>query len=138
MIVINLSFRAWKSFWAQDDLTFLKLAVIDIFQILDELLIGSDARKDVQTETCDFTACNGFTYKLDVFEKVETYGECQYPAGKNGRDDDFFCFVNEDSACYKVIDYINNCLNLNVYMFYRESFNSTALILTILHKTVCK
>merc|ERR1711962_802202 len=68
----------------------------------DELLIGSDAKKDVQTETCDFTACNGFTYKLDVFDKVETYGECQYPAGKNGRDDDFFCFVNEDSACYKV------------------------------------
>ena len=97
---------AWNFLGAQDILTFLKHTDIDFLLILDELLIGSDARKDVQTETCDFTACNGFTYKLDVFEKVETYGECQYPAGKNGRDDDFFCFVNEDSACYKVNYYI--------------------------------
>jgi len=65
----------------------------------DELLIGADAEKDTQTETCDYTSCNGFTFKLDVFDKVETYGQCQFPAGENGATDDYFCFVNEDSAC---------------------------------------
>merc|ERR1712170_326628 len=37
---------------------------------LDELLIGTDAKNDTQTETCDYTACNGFTYKLDGIDKV--------------------------------------------------------------------
>ena len=70
-----------------------------IFPFLDELLIGTDAENDTQTETCDFTACNGFTFKLDVFNKVETYGQCQFPAGENGATDDYFCFVNANSAC---------------------------------------
>merc|ERR1712180_308761 len=71
----------------------------------DELLIGDDAKEDVQTETCDYTACNGFTFKLDVFDKVETYGQCQFPAGENGAIDDYFCFVNENSACKDKIPY---------------------------------
>merc|ERR1712150_115181 len=29
----------------------------------------------------------------------ETYGQCQYPAGNDGSEDDFFCFVNADSNC---------------------------------------
>ena len=62
-------------------------------------MIGTDANNDTQNETCDYTACNGFTYKLDVFDKVETYGQCQYPAGKDNATDDYFCFVNKDSAC---------------------------------------
>ena len=69
------------------------------FSCQDELLIGTDANNDTQSETCDYTACNGFTYKLDVFDKVETYGQCQFPAGKDGATDDYFCFVNADSAC---------------------------------------
>jgi len=71
----------------------------------DELLIGSDAEKDTQTETCDFTACNGFTFKLDVFGQTETYGQCQYPAGENESHDDYFCFVNADSACEDKVPY---------------------------------
>jgi len=71
----------------------------------EELLIGTDAKNDTQTTTCDYTACNGFTLKVDVFDKVVTHGQCQYPAGKNGSKDDFFCFVNADSACDdKVLD----------------------------------
>ena len=66
---------------------------------LDELSIVTNATNEVQNDTCDFTACNGFTLKLDVFDKVQTYGQCQYPAGENGAEDDFFCFVNADSAC---------------------------------------
>jgi len=65
----------------------------------DELSIVTNATDEVQTDTCDFTACNGFTLKLDVFDKVQTYGQCQYPAGENGAEEDFFCFVNADSAC---------------------------------------
>merc|ERR1712109_67609 len=72
---------------------------------LDELLIGTDANNDTQTETCDYTACNGFTYKLDVFDKVQTYGQCQFPAGKDGATDDYFCFVNKDSACKDKVPY---------------------------------
>ena len=75
------------------------------FFISDELLIATDANNNTQTETCDYTACNGFTYKLDVFDSVETYGQCQYPAGKDGAKDDFFCFVNANSACE---DKVNN------------------------------
>ena len=69
------------------------------FLFQDELLIGTDANNETQTHTCDYTACNGFTFKLDVFDKVETYGQCQFPAGENGSEDDYFCFVNKDSAC---------------------------------------
>merc|ERR1712109_340652 len=72
---------------------------------LDELLLGTDADNDTQTETCDYTACNGFTYKLDVFDKVQTYGQCQFPAGKDGATDDYFCFVNKDSACKDKVPY---------------------------------
>jgi len=72
---------------------------------LDELLIGTDANNDTQNETCDYTACNGFTYKLDVFDKVETYGQCQFPAGKGNAMDDYFCFVNKDSACTDKVPY---------------------------------
>ena len=71
----------------------------DSFLFQDELMIGTDADKDTQTDTCDYTACNGFTFKLDIFDKVETYGQCQFPAGENGSEDDYFCFVNKDSAC---------------------------------------
>ena len=81
---------------------------------LDELLIGTDANNDTQTETCDYTACNGFTYKLDIFDSVETYGQCQYPAGKDGAKDDFFCFVNANSACEDKV---------NLLSCYRNSFN---------------
>merc|ERR1712226_1412099 len=42
---------------------------------------------------------NGFTLKINVFDKEVTYGQCQLPAGKDGSEDDFFCFVNADSNC---------------------------------------
>merc|ERR1712048_1192894 len=41
----------------------------------------------------------------DVFDKVETYGQCQFPAGKDGATDDYFCFVNADSACEDKVPY---------------------------------
>ena len=72
------------------------------------MLIGSDADVDTQTDTCDYTACNGFTFKLDVFDKVETYGQCQFPAGENGSEDDYFCFVNKDSACKDKVIWCKN------------------------------
>jgi len=80
----------------------------------DELLIGSDANIDPQTETCDYTACNGFTFKLEIFDKVETYGQCQFPAGENGLEDDYFCFVNANSACNDKVPYGDEALGLFV------------------------
>jgi len=65
----------------------------------DELTIVTNATDEVQTDTCDYTACNGFKLRLEVFDKVQTYGQCQYQAGKNGSEEDYFCFVNADSAC---------------------------------------
>ena len=65
----------------------------------DEFRIGTEARNNIQTETCDYTACNGVTFKVDIYDTVQSYGQCQYPAGKDGTTDDFFCFVNKDSAC---------------------------------------
>ena len=67
--------------------------------------IDTEAKSDIQSETCDYTACNGFTFKVDIYDTVHTYGQCQYPAGKDGAKDDFFCFVNANSACE---DKVNN------------------------------
>ena len=39
------------------------------------------------------------TSKLDLYETIQTFGQCQYPVGREGATDDFFCFVNADSAC---------------------------------------
>jgi len=64
----------------------------------DEFEVGSEAG-EAASDACDWTACNGFTLKISVFEKEETYGQCQYPAGNDGSEDDFFCFVNADSNC---------------------------------------
>jgi len=64
----------------------------------DEFVLGSDAG-EAASDACDWTACNGFTLKINVFEKEETYGQCQHPAGNDGSEDDFFCFVNADSNC---------------------------------------
>ena len=78
---------------------FFLLMFLFSFSCKDELLVGTEKNIDTQNETCDYTACNGFTFKLDVFDKFETYGQCQFPAGENKAKDDYFCFVNEDSAC---------------------------------------
>lgn len=64
----------------------------------DEFEVGSEAG-EAASDACDWTACNGFTLKTTVFDKEETYGQCQYPAGNDGLEDDFFCFVNADSNC---------------------------------------
>merc|ERR1712156_542116 len=63
----------------------------------DDLTIGTEADKDTQTDTCDFSACNGFTLKTTVFENEITFGQCQFPF--KGTEEDFFCFVNANSAC---------------------------------------
>ena len=60
--------------------------------------MGSEAG-EAAFDACDWTACNGFTLKINIFEKDETYGQCQHPAGNNWSEDDFFCFVNADSNC---------------------------------------
>merc|ERR1711971_1302460 len=64
----------------------------------DEYELGSKAG-EAASDVCDWTACNGFTLKADVFGKKDTYGQCQFPAGKEGAEDDYFCFVNADSNC---------------------------------------
>ena len=66
--------------------------------LLEEFELGSQAG-EAASDACDWTACNGFTLKTTVFDKEETYGQCQYPAGNDGLEDDFFCFVNADSNC---------------------------------------
>merc|ERR1712018_84903 len=63
----------------------------------DDLTVGTEADKDTQTDTCDFSACNGFTLKTTVFENEITFGQCQFPV--EGTKEDFFCFVNANSAC---------------------------------------
>jgi len=65
----------------------------------DEISVGGKAKTDVQTETCDVKACNGFTLVTQVFDEEVTFGECQFPAGINGTKDDYYCFVNADTAC---------------------------------------
>ena len=74
---------------------------------LDELESGSEAG-EAASDVCDWTACNGFTLKANVFGKEETYGQCQFPANNDGSEwDDFFCFVNADSNCAdKVIFFV--------------------------------
>lgn len=64
----------------------------------DEFKLGSEAG-EAASDACDWTACNGLTLKINVFGKEETYGQCQFPAGKGESEDDFFCFVNADSNC---------------------------------------
>jgi len=64
----------------------------------DELELGSKAG-EAASDACDWTACNGFTLKINVFDKEVTYGQCQLPTGKDGSEDDYFCFVNADSNC---------------------------------------
>jgi len=71
----------------------------------DEFSVGEKAKTDIQTETCDFKACNGFTLVTKVFDEEVTFGECQFPAGINGSKDDYFCFVNDDSACTNKVPY---------------------------------
>ena len=39
--------------------------------LLDEFELGSEAG-EAASDACDWTACNGFTYKINVFEKEET------------------------------------------------------------------
>jgi len=70
----------------------------------DEFKLGSEAG-EAASDACDWTACNGLTLKINVFGKEETYGQCQFPAGKGESEDDFFCFVNADSNCADKILY---------------------------------
>jgi len=63
----------------------------------DELSVGTEASKEIQTEKCDFTSCNGYTLKTTVFDNEVTFGQCQLPSP--GTKEDYFCFVNADSAC---------------------------------------
>ena len=67
------------------------------FLYLDELSVGTAASKEIQTEKCDFTSCNGYTLKTTVFDNEVTFGQCQLPSP--GTKEDYFCFVNADSAC---------------------------------------
>ena len=69
------------------------------FSFQDEVRIDTEAKSDIQSETCDYTACNGMTSKLNLYDTIQTFGQCQYPVGREGATDDFFCFVNADSAC---------------------------------------
>ena len=78
-------------------LVVLKSKKLSIF-LLDEFQLGSEAG-EAASDICDWTACNGFTLKINIFEKELTYGQCQHPAGNDGSEDDFFCFVNADSNC---------------------------------------
>ena len=79
--------------------------------LLDEFELGSEAG-EAASDACDWTACNGFTLKINVFEKEETYGQCQYPAGNDGSEDYFFWFVNADSNCADKVTFVI-CLQYN-------------------------
>ena len=83
--------------------------------------MGSEAG-EAASDKCDWTACNGFTLKINIFEKELTYGQCQHPAGNDGSEDDFFCFVNADSNCAdKVICYsiysVSHVINYTLLAF---------------------
>jgi len=47
------------------------------------------------------------TSKLNLYDTIQTFGQCQYPVGREGATDDFFCFVNADSACGDKVPYGN-------------------------------
>jgi hypothetical protein len=79
--------------------------------LLDEFELGSQAG-EAASDACDWTACNGFTLKISVFDKEETYGQCQFPAGNDRSEDDFFCFVNADSNCADKVTFVI-CLQYN-------------------------
>ena len=86
--------------------------------LLDEFTLGSEAG-EAASDACDWTACNGLTLKIKVFEKEETYGQCQFVAGKDGSEDDFFCFVNADSSCAdKVIFFVCPTGKCTLFIFY--------------------
>ena len=59
---------------------------------LNEIHGGTEGANDV----CDFTACNGLLYEVEIDGEVEIFGQCQANL-KN----DPFCFVNEASICKK-------------------------------------
>ena len=73
--------------------------------LLDELIVGSEAG-EAASDACDWTGCNGLTLKVDVFDKEVTYGQCQVAAGKDGSDDDYFCFVKADSKCADKVTFV--------------------------------
>ena len=77
------------------------------FKSQDEFSIGTKAKNDTQSTTCDYTACNGLTVKVDIYDTVQTYGQCQIPAGIDRKVDDHFCFVNANSACDDKVIWLN-------------------------------
>ena len=71
------------------------LALITFKLLLDdlnEIYGGTEGSNDV----CDFTACNGLLYEVEIDGKVEVFGQCQA-----NLDNEPFCFVNEASICKK-------------------------------------
>ena len=102
--------------WQSLALFFLKIKLY--FLYLDDLTVGTEADKDTQTDTCDFSACNGFTLKTTVFENEITFGQCQFPF--KGTEEDFFCFVNANSACEDKVkfDYSQMYLSIEFPILY--------------------
>ena len=47
-------------------------------------------------DVCDFTACNGLLYEVEIDGQAEVFGQC-----KANLKDKPFCFVNEASVCKK-------------------------------------
>ena len=72
----------------------------------DDLDVATEANKDTQTDTCDFSACNGYTLTTTAFENEITFGQCQFPA--HGTKEDYFCFVNENSACEDKVIFVES------------------------------
>ena len=77
----------------------------------DDLDVATEANNDTQTDTCDFSACNGYTLKTTAFEKEITFGQCQFPA--QGTKEEYFCFVNENSACEDKVMFDENTNSFN-------------------------
>jgi len=59
---------------------------------LNEIHGGTEGANDV----CDFTACNGLLYEVEIDGQLEVFGQCQA-----NLDNEPFCFVNEASICKK-------------------------------------
>merc|ERR1712021_273517 len=56
-------------------------------------------------DTAQKNAHQRFLQMNFLLAKEVTFGECQFPAGINGSNDDYFCFVNDDSACTNKVPY---------------------------------
>ena len=52
----------------------------------------------MEGSTCKKSSCNGLVLATNIYGKNTTFGECDSVIGP---ENEWFCFVNEDSICSK-------------------------------------